>query len=226
MNVLIVTDSRGRGLDQRIQGVPRLNACHIKTAFLPGASLERLAIETIQEAGRSEYDWLIVFGGICSFTEKVNYRGEKRLHYPIEKSEEKKTKAIETIEDLYRRFPNKANVCTIPPASPTKYFTTNNPGKSTPEGLEEEGKKLIEDLETVNNKIRELDIEKDQETINTSARVFKHSLKRYKKQTTYRRVTRFSDKELPDGVHFNVELGETIHYIIIENIYKKIQDNQ
>ena len=221
MDVLVVTDSRGRGLSQLIHQEQRLNYWNIKVAYLPSSSLEKLAVEVIQEEARAHYDRIIIFGGICSLTEKVTIGREKRLHYTLDSNREQKVRGvIDTITDLYHRLPGKVSVCTIPPASLIKYYTVYNPGKDLPIQLEEEQEQLLEDIGNINNIIRDQNRLAEQKTINTASRVYKHSIKRYKNQNRTRRVTRFTDKDLPDGVHCTEKVKREIHGIIIADILK------
>ena len=221
MDVLVVTDSRGRGLSQLIRQERRFDFWNIKVAYLPSSSLEKLAVEAIQEEARIHYDRIIIFGGICSLTEKVTIGRERRLHYTLDNNRELKVRGvIDTITDIYSRFPGKVSVCTIPPASLIKYYTVYNPGKELPIRLEEEQDQLIEDIEYINNVIRDQNKSAEQKTINTASRVYKHSIKRYRNQNRTRRVSRFTDKDLPDGVHCTEKVKKEIHGIIIADILK------
>lgn len=223
VSVLVVTDSRGSDLRGALQPVKIGSPCNIKVAFLPGANLEKIAVETIQEERRNYYSRIIIFGGICSFTDKVDTQEEKRLYYPLATSEAKKNRALETIKDLYRRFGDRINVCTVPPASLTKYYRVKNHTDSLPEGIEEEEKKLLEDIEALNDEIRTINQEAGVTTLNTSSRVYKHSLKRYKNKATTRRVSKFSDENLPDGLHFNRQLKERINSIVVDIICQDLE---
>ena len=63
--------------------------------------LEKLAGKAIQEEARAYYDQIIIFGGICSFTEKITIRGERRLHYTLDSTIESKVSGVtDTIVDL------------------------------------------------------------------------------------------------------------------------------
>ena len=56
--------------------------------------LEKLAGIAIQEEARAYYDRIIIFGGICSFTEKITIRGERRLYYTSDGSRELKDSGV------------------------------------------------------------------------------------------------------------------------------------
>ena len=122
--------------------------------------------------------------------------------------------------DLYTKFPGKVSICTILPASLVKYFQVHNPNKDLPVGLEEEQDQLIKDVERVNNIRRDYNRENNQVTINTTSRVYKNSLKRYRSKGKKRRVSRFTDKDLPNGVHCTQELKSEIQGIILADILK------
>ena len=59
-NILIITDSRGRGIGQYLKRETPENYKY-KTVFLPGASLERVAVEVFQQYDRQQYDNCIVW---------------------------------------------------------------------------------------------------------------------------------------------------------------------
>ena len=91
----------------------------IKIAYLPSSTPEKLAIQVIQEEARNNYDYFIIFGGICSFTSQLIIRRECRLHYQIDETMEVKVNCIiDTIRDLYNILKGRHSVCTIPPPLP------------------------------------------------------------------------------------------------------------
>ena len=93
----------------------------------------------------------------------------------------------------------------------------HNPNETLPEGLNDEQAALLEDVETINNHIIELN-PGSIANINISKRFHRKSKKRRQKTSTlaYRRVTKFCDRELPDGVHLS-EAAKSMCFSIIYN---------
>lgn len=224
--IIIIADSRGKGLEEFIDQHPESNRFNNIVKILPGRNLNQIAIETIQSiSGLNSQDYYcIILAGICSLTEVTRIAGSKRIHYPLHSRDTKITDITGTIRDLKHRFADSINICTIIPASLTKYFNHYNPGKPLPEGLEQEQSALIDDINTINTEI----INANSQTvtnINLSKRVLIQSKKKKQRRTTesYRRIFRFSDTELPDGVHFSDSLKSICFSLIYETAIRDLQ---
>ena len=215
-NILIITDSRGRGIGQYLKRETPENYKY-KTVFLPGASLERVAVEVFQQYDRQQYDNCIVLAGICGLTEKFIIRGQRRLHYPTESAADKVNNILSTIHDLNTRLTH-INIATIIPASLIKHFRYHNPGCELPIGLQDEDKRLLEDIELINREIKETNQAHERRTINLYARVCKNSLRKFRGQARTRRKSRFTDKDLTHDIHCNAALQKTCFELVKETI--------
>ena len=206
--IIIFSDSRGRGLEEFINQHPEAANYDNIINVLPGRDLNQIAVSVIQTiASLTTQDfYCIIFAGICGLTEQAYIEGTRRIHYPLNTRTNKPENAISTINDLKQRYGNKINFCTIIPASLQKYFVHHNPDKPIPQGLDDEQTALLEDTERINNHIIERSSSQNS-NINLSKRFHRKSKKKRQKTATlaYRRVLKFSDKELPDGVHLSEE---------------------
>ena len=157
----------------------------------------------------------VILAGICSLTEVTQIAGTKRIHYPLGSRSDKVSDVISTVKDLKRRYTNKINICTIIPASLVKYFNHHNQNKSLPPGLEDEQAALLEDINSINTVICQVN-SPETTNINLSRRVLIQSKKKRQRIATeiYRRSLRFSDDQLPDGLHFSDTLKTTCFSLI------------
>ena len=206
--LLILTDSRGRDFRNQIPFI-QVPALKVEVIVYSGATFETIAIHAIQLLSSSPdtYDLCAIFAGICSFTERTTLNNEHRLHYPLQERSAKISGVLETARDLKERFGRKIVFHTIIPASLPKYFFTRNNSIDFFPGIEEEQNALLKDLERVNDSLTSLNARAGNATCNLSNRFTSHSLKREyggEKRIAYR-LSRFSDTNLPDGIHPNLK---------------------
>lgn len=86
MNIILATDSRGRGLNTYLQKMnPFPPNWHVYLLFKPGASIERLSHEAqllIQSSSDKTAPYHVVFmGGICNLTEKFKHQSGTEIVY-------------------------------------------------------------------------------------------------------------------------------------------------
>ena len=217
--IIIFTDSRGRGLQEFINNHPESGNYDNIISILPGNDLNQISVSMTQVTNALPTDnyFCVVFAGICGLTERSNNDGIRKISYPLDSRDIKTQSIITTIQDLNQRFANKITVCTIIPASLHKHFALNNPNQTPPTELEAEQAALLEDIETINTHIIQSNTGPNI-NINLSKRFHRQIKKKRQKTTTlsYRRLTRFSDKELPDGVHLS-NAAKSICFNLIYN---------
>ena len=234
INLVIVTDSRGRGLDYELAFSPRAcNCVETYTKVCPGAKLSKLVEEAreidSQLRSRGEKaDYTVIAGGICSFTRKapLPHPGARSLVYDTKQDCVSEIKS--EIDRVRRTLGDQVSVATIPPASLIKYYQFMNgkpPTGAFLHALERQQAKLLNDIENVNRYIINDNIRTRVETIDWDRKVHSHSLKkRTKGKSTFRkRVIRFTDKDLYDGVHANTKLQDQWFTRCVEVIYKELK---
>ena len=130
---------------------------------------------------------------------------------------------ITTIQDLKQAYSSKINICTIIPASLQKYFNYHNPNKDLPQGLEVEQAALLEDIEHINSNITQVNAGSIT-TINLAKRFQRYAKKKRQKVSalSYRRVSRFVDRDLPDGVHLSEEAKLTCFNLIYNSAIRDL----
>ena len=218
--VLIICDSRGACLNEVInsylQEANRTKLCtwQVQVKVKRGGNFEHLCQEGITAKG---WDYLVLAGGICSFTTKI--RGADKIsHLCYVTDEEVRNRVVlqfqQEIDAIRHKLGNKLNIATIPPASLHKYNALNNAdlcgNHQYGERIQQEQAALIEDLERINEYIKSSNEQVGVETINWRDYVFRNSLKRARTgdRAIRRTATKFNPNELVDGVHFNTKLQE------------------
>ena len=222
-NLIVLTDSRGRGLKgyletQLIDFTPVIK-------LLPGRSLQAIAIiakKTLPKYDQTNF-YCIIHAGICSFTIRTAVGHPTSLRYPFPDRDHKLREIIDTIAELKSIYKSRINICTIAPASLVKFFQLRHPGTPLPRGLEQEQNSLIEDIHMINSYIKQLNSDHGNPNINIGARFFSHSKKKSKKSKTTRRVTKFKDTHLVDGVHFSTEIRDISFRLIKTTASSELQ---
>ena len=223
--LIILTDSRGRGLQGYLENNPGNFTPVIK--FLPGRTLEKIA--SIANATLPAYKncnfYCIIHAGICSFTIRTAVGHPSSLRYLLCERETKLRQIINTIGQLKSAYTNRLNICTITPASLTKFFKLKHPHAPLPRGIEEEQIALLDDIFMVNTYIKQLNADHLNPNINLSARFFSHSKKKQHKSKSKatKRVTKFKDTHLVDGLHFDSEIRETCFRLIASTANSELQ---
>ena len=224
--IIILTDSRGRGLPEFISEHPESSDYNNIVKVLPGKNLNQIAIEAIQTISNlsAQNYYCVILAGICGLTEVTQIARNKRLHYPLDARSEKVSDITCTVRDLKRRYIDKINICTIIPASLVKYFRYHNQNRPLPPGLEDEQAAHLEDINSINTVICQVN-SPETTNINLSRRVLIQSKKKRQRIATeiYRRSLRFSDDQLPDGLHFSDTLKTTCFSLIYTTAIRDLQ---
>ena len=216
--ILLLSDSRGAGLKSIIQkNTPANYDIHWDEITLPGATLETLRKKVERASRRSNWDITIVNGGICNLTHRIKNRHETYIEYKISKLEETR----QAIDQIIQSLGDRAHICTITPASIQKYADHYNT-RLNDTNIEIEQQNLLEDIEELNEYIKSRNIHRDFPTINLAIKSFSSKLK--KQGNKKKRITKFNDKELKDGVHPSEHL-KTIWAKYIVQMATKIANN-
>jgi len=199
--VLLISDSRGRGIAPRLQGETFQDSdITWEEIVLPGATLEIIfkRLERIKRRS-NKWDLIIIIGGICNFTNRVSKRQQNYLEY--------KTRNINgiklTIDQILETFGTQIHIATITPASLSKYSNYRNEDPT----IEKEQEDLLEDIESVNRHIIERNISRDSPTFDLAKQCYTSKLK--KQGPKKKRVTKFTHTKLRDGVHPDESLKDT-----------------
>ena len=101
-NVLLVTDSRGRGIKNLLDLSLATNLPTAKVTIhhilRPGATLHKFTKEIIQTCNTSTPDIILIIGGLCSITSKATYGRYTCINYSD--SQSKVEHITSTIDDL------------------------------------------------------------------------------------------------------------------------------
>ena len=223
--LIALTDSRGRGLQGYLENNPGNFTPVIK--FLPGRSLQKIAsiANTVLPAYQDCNYYCIIHAGICSLTIRTAIGHPSSLRYLLCERQTKLRQIIDTIAQLKSDNTNRINICTITPASLTKFFLLKHPHTPLPRGIEEEQAALLEDIFMINTYIKQLNSDYSNPNINLCARFFSHSKKKQHKSKTkaYKRVTKFKDTHLVDGLHFAPEIRKTCFKLIISTASSELE---
>jgi hypothetical protein len=152
-------------------------------------------------------------------------RKKRAIGYPLNTRSHKVEDACEVLDGLRQEFGGRINIPTVIPASLSKYHTYSNPGSSIPEGTEEEQTALLEDIKIFNNKIKESNLQSSVTTVNLSSRFFNFSIKKNRKSKakTKRRVEKFTDSQLYDGLHLSHEIRPVCFKLIFDSAKRDLQ---
>jgi hypothetical protein len=202
--VIVISDSRGRGLSELID-----HSSDIDFIFkvLPGKTLQDIATvvdETLSNYQHTYY-YCIVLSGICSLTVR-SFTPLNCLRYHLSERESKVAAILDTINDLKFKYGARINICTFVPACLIKYFNIKNPDHpEVPGYLIPEQEALLEDITQINDEIKQFNLNYRNTNINLCGRFVTHSKKKHQRSNSgaRRRVTKFKDTELTDGVHFS-----------------------
>ena len=222
--VLIATDSRGAGIQQQInrnQKLASLDDIKIDIRIIPGAKVNEIHTAIKTACTYHTYDLILVIGGICNLTDRVQWCGLQLLDYSSKDLQEIKGQFV----SIREQYASKVIFATIPPASLMKYGQVKNRLEDLTKHIEvslaRKQRRLEKDLKLVNNWIRQnnkayqatnLDLNK----INTS-----NSIKRDINGVRYRKES-FTAKNLYDGLHANMKLKEKWHKRTTDVIYQEM----
>ena len=212
-NVLILTDSRGSGLEEHLKNDSAFwTSYDVRVIAVKGAKLhvlKNLLSNRKRPNLRSRvWDLAVICGGICDFTAKNTTGSVRVLEYNRNPDNIKKLCTL--IEEIKHQYGQCLHIATIPPALLPEYLTCHN--KTTPTetlekvsqdlDLEHQQFQLESDIQEVNDKIVQLNIQFGNQTINLAEKTYTSSVK--KKKTSGRvqaRILKLRKDILVDGVH-------------------------
>ena len=203
--VLIISDSRGRGLEPYLREHLDHDKIIVQVEVLPGANLEK-AVTLLERKFDESTDLAIISAGICNFTRKEKQKGRKVLSYSTNQDN------IQAIQDLITKTSGKYRdsliITTIPPASLTRYYKHYNDNEEPPEELIAQQTDLLADIEAINQLITTLNKADNRTNIDLHTKCFTSALdpKKKREQNPLRRRKIFQEKLLTDGVHPNQTL--------------------
>ena len=225
--LIIVTDSRGIGIDNFIHLNNLEDDFKIVTIVIRGCDLIRAAsiARSLMQSYAHRNCYCILFVGICSLTEKERSRSVRAIRYPADNRTIKLECITQVLGNLKTEFGDRVNVPTIIPASLGKFFTFSNPHRKVPSNLQEEQLQLLDDIKSINDIIKESHIQSVSTTINLAGRFYSSSIKRNRKTKSgaKRRVEKFSDSNLFDGLHLADEIKSTCFSLIFEGARRDLE---
>lgn len=224
-DVLIITDSRGDGLDAYLAYY--LEGCtNICFESLKGASFKDIRVFLEKNVQDLKFDYAAIIAGICSFTIKKDGRlSYFRSPFVREPLIQGVISEINKIREILS--PAKVSIATIPPASIGKHYWTIHDLTlaQLPPGTEDQQCSLVLDIFNTNNEITDNNIAAGiKKILNVADYTFVNSLKRrnFGNREIYKRTTRFSDKGLWDGVDFDETLKHKIFCRIVDLLQEEI----
>ena len=169
--------------------------------------------------------YCVICAGICGLTEKATIDGHRCIRYPDSTREERVQSATTVIHDLTSRFEAHINIATIVPASLHKYFNFHNANVPIPESLQHEQDSLLEDVSSLNDMIVTSNKNFGITTINLCNKFLSKSKKKNRRTNTgsIRRVVKFKDDQLPDGIHFSDSIKEVCFSSIINTAIRDLE---
>lgn len=222
MNIILATDSRGRGLNTYLQKMnPFPPNWHVYLLFKPGASIERLSHEAqllIQSSSDKTAPYHVVFmGGICNLTEKFKHQSGTEIVY--QHSSDKVQMLLHSIEKTFHQIslsPSSiVQFATIPPVSIKKfkeYQSERGNLKSSKYSSDESAAQqeaLENDIKFINNKISQYNANYNSSSIRLDKDITKISIKkRGRNGTCKKRTSKFFYDNFYDGVHPERSLAE------------------
>lgn len=214
MPILVIADSRGRYLQDKLSELFTEEQPQIIVKVIPGGTIqaaEYCVENTYLDLG--QIDILVLALGICNLTKKLKDENGTTLRY--DDDNDSRQYKVNNLLDSIQRITNsdkckKVLVVTIPPASLGKFNKTKNPGKPQP-SYEVEQQKLLEDTEAINNKIKDINDEAGVPLIDWARFFYNTSVKRRRSGTIRTKLTKFTDTNLGDGVHFNEKVRNICH---------------
>jgi hypothetical protein len=219
--ILIVTDSRGGGLKNYLDGIDGIGLlCNITVVVLRGATLQTLL--DIIDVEANSFDYFVLCGGICDLTDRK--RSGRNIFLRYEPDPGLLDALIDVLIYYKALYGNRLNIATIPPASLRNYNIWKN-GTSIPYDYDIQSQQnlLFEHLRDLNSTIIEVNKKTDTETLNWAEKSFSSALK------GNRRVTKFKHSKFADGVHPDRSLQMVLYRRvadIIINAANTILDDQ
>ena len=222
MNIIIASDSRGRGLTHHIeqykqfQELPNHTFIHI---LMPGATIETLRQEISKQITKlhtqQAYTSITLLAGICNFTSKIKiydhqgtFAGTQIVYNHTTSKTDNIIEELQSMASTFNTDTTTLKIASIPPANLKKYTKKQlETGKlQIPKYSEDEllqMQALLEaNINTVNTQISIINTRHHLATIRWDRDIKKlvtqHS---GKKNQNLKKVKKFVYTHLPDGVH-------------------------
>lgn len=216
--IIIIADSRGRGLDDFVGGYPTSISHDFVIEIHPGKSLHQLVPIIFSTLARYslEHTYCIIFAGVCGLSDKTWFNNKPILRYESRYRDEKISSITDTLHFLKSNFGDHINICSIIPPDLIGYYKHFNKDHPVPDFLSIEQSALETDINIINGVILNLNSARIT-NINLSSRAQLKSKKKRQRsgrKVIYRRVIKFTYKDLVDGVHFSPNL-KTIAFNLI-----------
>lgn len=214
MKAVIITDSRGYGLEEHIKNKSALGDYEYRVISRGGCTLDQTRdIIAQQEApvnGEKPNNFYFIFAGICSLTDKDQNTG--KISYPFENIDN----ALEKIDLLYDQYSGRITLATITPADIDKHNNDEYIHTETQEIVKRNAQiRLEKDIEIINERILEL----NKDTLVISIQTHKHT-GAFKKRN--KRFT-FNPETLYDGVHIVNKIKEKQFEHICKTIKNQLE---
>ena len=221
---LIITDSRGKRLDEYLEshGQDNLDSHRLniiaEVSIQPGLKLEhcRREITRLCLRHRTPFDLIILTAGICSLTDRDAQN--RTLSYC---NRAKKDNIVEWIDSLIAEFQDRLHIATIAPADLHKYSASpHNAGPVDINQYLEQQKNLTTDCQEINDHIIAININRRQPTIPWAKQCMLTSKKRDKRTKRLRTITKFCANHLYDGLHPDEHLRDVWFKLVVQHIAK------
>ena len=236
MQIIIATDSRGRGFGIFPRDHPFPGNCHVTLITTPGATisvLEKNVCDVVKLVTDSKII-VAVCAGICDLTEKVTHKEGTEVWYDINSN---RVDHLITYIKQFHRHCNEQDVtikfATIPPVSLSKsaQFNTSKHrlynSMFSSDDIQLQQKQLERDVHYVNQEIRNLNIASNVRTVTWDKDVIKSTIrKRGRHGQNRKKVSKFVHKHLYDGIHPDSYLAEKWYRVLCNSIGNEFNDLQ
>lgn len=228
-HIIIAVDSRGRGLNDFIQG-NLLFPYFFTILCIPGGKLDTLKAaitQTLHKEQRQNKTHIILAGGICNMTTKLKHEGGTELTYNQADKIDKLTTQLQNMSSHFNSFPNTSfAITTIPPASLKKANAFNREkqrlSKSifTEQEIQQQQTELEHDIQIINKQISLINSNLGLRTVRWDRDILKTSIKKrgHTNKQTIKKVKKFNYKNLYDGVHACADLESKWYTILCRSI--------
>ena len=202
-NVLIVTDSRGKGLPEALH-TPDFQNISLDINIRKGGTYTDFEEIIASHTADKQYHLIVIVGGICSFTSRERLHNINRKVNAITYKSSKVQAAIEILTRLRQELGRTLIVGTVPPASLIKYLKSRNRlvqhfDPALTKQLEAQQISLLQDLTLLNDWITTSNTNLRLPTLDLHRAVISSAIKVTCGKR--RRTKRFTDLHLEDGVH-------------------------
>ena len=140
VNIHIISDSRGAGLEKTLSSITR--DYNFSVTIRSGATFDILT--NIAVAHKENFDYQIIVGGICSITTKEG------RYVSYKRNEARKTQLKEQISIILDTLGTRVSVATIPPTSISKYNAHKHHSQAGESSWLEQQQQLNEELREIN----------------------------------------------------------------------------